>query len=425
MISSLVTQCPHCRTSFRVNHAQLGAAKGAVRCGACLHVFNAPQHMLGDPPPAPQPLRSAAPTPGPLPATATPQPRSMPAIAAESTKPIPPPDTTAPSVAPSPTADDTLWIHDDLNLDGLDLDEELAKLEREEMQLSSEFLSLGKAPKPSERMLGAHSGDNAADPHDEGWAEALLREAAQPKPPATQSDEPLAPPPVAAAKIEPSVEKIDLTALPGSAVDDQAPTESPLIAEPRGPGRREPSIKEEDELHHLSNEPLRLTWETRRRPWGRWLGWGLLNLLAAGGLLAQYATYNFEELARQDQYRPWFEMLCPTLGCMLPSKVDISQIRSSNLMVRAHPEHPQALVVDAIIYNRAPFTQPFPLLEIRFADINNQLLASGRFRPSQYLAGELAGQSEMPPQTPIRISLEILDPGPRAVNYSLNFQSPE
>ena len=318
-----------------------------------------------------------------------------------------------------------MWIHDDLDLDGLDLDEELAKLEREEMQLSSEFLSLGAAPKPAERMLGARLGDGPSDPHDEGWAEALLREAAQPTTPPTAPETAESAPvaePATAGTPEPEVEEIDLNALPGSVVEPQIADEP---NEPDHPQRREPSLQDDDHLLHLSNEPLLLTWETRKRPWGRWIGWGLLNLLAATGLLAQYATYNFAELARQDQYRPWFERLCPTIGCTLPSKVDISQIRSSNLMVRAHPEHPQALVVDAILYNRAAFAQPFPLLEMRFADLNNQLLASGRFRPSQYLAGELAGQSEMPPQTPIRISLEILDPGPRAVNYSLSFQSPE
>ena len=84
-----------------------------------------------------------------------------------------------------------------------------------------------------------------------------------------------------------------------------------------------------------------------------------------------------------------------------------------------------ALVVDAIIYNRASFSQPFPLLELRFADLNGQLLASRRFKPGEYLGGELAGQAEMPPQTPIHVSLEILDPGAKAVNYSLSFHSPE
>ena len=82
-------------------------------------------------------------------------------------------------------------------------------------------------------------------------------------------------------------------------------------------------------------------------------------------------------------------------------------------------------MVDAILYNRAQFAQPFPLLELRFADLNGQLIASSRFRPSEYLSGELAGQDEMPPQTPIHISLEIKDPGAKAVNYSLSFHSPE
>ncbi|MDW3716370.1 MJ0042-type zinc finger domain-containing protein, partial [Pseudomonas sp. 2023EL-01195] len=71
MTESFVTQCPHCQTSFRVSRAQLGAAQGAVRCGACLHVFNAAKQLLGAMPPsepkpttpAPQAPRPAAPPP--------------------------------------------------------------------------------------------------------------------------------------------------------------------------------------------------------------------------------------------------------------------------------------------------------------------------------------------------------------------------
>lgn len=92
-------------------------------------------------------------------------------------------------------------------------------------------------------------------------------------------------------------------------------------------------------------------------------------------------------------------------------------------MVRSHPEFSGALVVDAIIYNRASFSQPFPLLELRFADLNGHLIANRRFKPGEYLGGELAGRTEMPPQVPIHVSLDILDPGPKAVNYSLSFHS--
>ena len=46
MTDSFVTQCPHCQTRFRVNHAQLSVARGVVRCGSCLQVFNAVRQLL-------------------------------------------------------------------------------------------------------------------------------------------------------------------------------------------------------------------------------------------------------------------------------------------------------------------------------------------------------------------------------------------
>ncbi len=227
-----------------------------------------------------------------------------------------------------------------------------------------------------------------------------------------------------AAPPEPEIEHIKLHAerKPFSALRDDD-DETPPVATKKIP-RSEPELRDEH-LFELDDEPLQLAWQQPQKPWGRWIGWGLLNLLGAAALAGQYVMYHFDELARQDQYRPWFEQLCPTIGCQLPSKVDIAQIKSSNLVVRSHPEFSGALVVDAILYNRAAFSQPFPLLEMRFADINGQLLASRRFKPSEYLAGELAGNAEMPPQTPIHISLDILDPGTQAVNYSLSFHSPE
>lgn len=425
MSESHVTQCPNCRTSFRVSQAQLAAAHGVVRCGACLHVFNAAEQLFGP--------RIAAPAPAAAktvsaPATAQPDTRTKP----PATKP----------------ADDTLWIHDDLDLDSLNLDEELARLEEQEQQLSQQFLALEQAPRHAENF-GSRATDEPDDVHDEAWAEALLRDEPvkrerdsfelqpteeQPEP--ITAPEPKAAiefaPPAAPRKQQPIADDLDDSVEPrlGDLDDEQTEPEhqdEDLRTAPEEPKvvRNEPGLREE-RLFELDDEPLQLDWrQPQGTSWGRLFGWGLLNLLVAGGLLAQYAAYNFDELARQDRYRPWFEQLCPNIGCTLPSKVDISQIRSSNLVVRSHPEFSGALIVDAILYNRASFAQPFPLLEMRFADLGGQLVASRRFKPSEYLAGELAGQSEMPPQTPIHISLDILDPGTRAVNYSLSFHSPE
>ena len=37
---ALVTLCPGCGTTFRVNSAQLQACGGEVRCGHCQRIFN-------------------------------------------------------------------------------------------------------------------------------------------------------------------------------------------------------------------------------------------------------------------------------------------------------------------------------------------------------------------------------------------------
>ena len=142
MTQSFVTQCPHCRTSFRVNLTQLGAAHGAVRCGACLQVFNAAQQLReqGQQLPANPAPATPAPAPVPQPSTTPAPPAAHQAV----------PSDTAPT---SQKASDNLWIHDDLDLDNLDLDEELAKLEAQEQQLSKQFLAIDDAPKYAESFL--------------------------------------------------------------------------------------------------------------------------------------------------------------------------------------------------------------------------------------------------------------------------------
>ncbi|CAI8970480.1 conserved hypothetical protein [Pseudomonas sp. IT-196MI5] len=417
MTDSFVTQCPHCQTSFRVSHAQLSVARGVVRCGSCLQVFNAARQLLeqaGKEPPA--------------------------------AKPLPPEQPARPLEASPPRAiSQKQWSATELDLDSLDLDEELARLEQREIQPATE---LGRHRDDS---LSARR-DSAGQDDEEPWSDSLFSESAADR---AQLDKPLESletseptvEPGKASRTEPSLslEPVDLddeqqpphlrlhdpldaplnherlSAADERETDDNLPSIEPLRKRRE---RSEPGVRAEV-LQDLTDDPLQLDWQKRRSPWGRRLLWLLLVLIAAGALAGQYIAYHFDELARQDQYRPWFQQLCPQIGCTVPSKVDIAKIRSSNLVVRSHPEFNGALVVDAIIYNRAPFSQPFPLLELRFADLNGHLIASRRFKPGEYLNGDLEGMAEMPPQTPIHIALDILDPGAKAVNYSLSFHSPE
>ena len=408
MTDSFVTQCPHCQTSFRVNHAQLSVARGVVRCGSCLQVFNAAKQLLEQ-------------------------------AGKEPVAPVVPAVVEAPPPAEPRAISQKQWTAAELDLDSLDLDEELARLEQREIQPTTEFT------RHREDTLSARR-DNAET--EEPWSDSLFSESAADR--AQTEEEDLPEPeqvPNKPSRTEPSlslepVEPEDeatppqlrlhdpldtpvhherLSATASDEHDDDLPSIEPLRKRRE---RSEPGVRT-DVLQDLTDDPLQLDWQQRRSPWGRRLFWLLLIVLGAGALVGQYVAYHFDELARQDQYRPWFQQLCPQIGCTVPSKVDIAKIKSSNLVVRSHPEFNGALVVDAIIYNRAPFSQPFPLLELRFADLNGHLIASRRFKPGEYLSGDLEGMAEMPPQTPIHIALDILDPGAKAVNYSLSFHSPE
>ena len=408
MTDSFVTQCPQCQTSFRVSHAQLSVARGVVRCGSCLQVFNAAKQLLEQ-------------------------------AGKEVIAPVAP----ALVEAPQPRAiSQKQWTASAMDLDSLDLDEELARLEQRDTQPISD--------------PARHREDNLSarrDPveHDEApWSDSLFSESAAERAEAAEAPFTTVPliDPGKPSRTEPSLslEPVDLDEPMQAAplrLDDplDAPTHHerltasddiddtdanlPSIEPLRKRRERSESALRADVLQDLTDDPLQLDWQRRRSPWGRRVLWLLLVLLAAAALAGQYIAYHFDEMARQDQYRPWFQQVCPLIGCNVPSKVDIAKIKSSNLVVRSHPEFNGALVVDAIIYNRAPFSQPFPLLELRFADLNGHLIASRRFKPGEYLSGDLEGLAEMPPQTPIHIALDILDPGAKAVNYSLSFHSPE
>ncbi|KGE68354.1 MULTISPECIES: DUF3426 domain-containing protein [Pseudomonas] len=410
MTDSFVTQCPHCQARFRVNHAQLSVARGVVRCGSCLQVFNAARQLLE------QRDQVSAPEP------------QVPDVPVEVT------------LEPARAISQKQWTAEELDLDNLDLDEELAKLERREIQhtlpMGADRRQPGTDRRQKEESFSASRDTVKAE--EEKWAASLFSEPPEERLHVTEDE----PEPAIQQRTEPSMsfhtddiddepplrstpddDDIDppFTPLTQSA-DDVEPEERP---KPRRKRSRAETSVQDDQLLDLEDDPLHLYAQKRPSGWGRRLIWLLLVLIAAAGLAGQYIAYQFDDLARQDAYRPWFQQLCPTLGCTVPSRVDIAHIKSSNLVVRSHPDFAGALVVDAIIYNRATFSQPFPLLELRFADLNGSLIASRRFKPAEYLSGELAGVSEMPSQTPIHISLDILDPGNKAVNYSLSFHSPE
>jgi len=150
--------------------------------------------------------------------------------------------------------------------------------------------------------------------------------------------------------------------------------------------------------------------------------WTSLSAVATIALFAQFAWLNFDTYSRIEPWRQLYGFVCQTGACTLPSTVDRSKIKTYNLVVRSHPREAGALMVDTIILNTSPAPQPFPELVLTFTDTADKPIARRQFKAHEYLAGELTGQSLMPVEQPIHLSLEILDPGPEALGYSIHIR---
>lgn len=468
-MTSRVTQCPKCQTSFRVTDAQLDIANGAVRCGSCLHIFNATEHWLGE----------TATTNKPEPITATntetqtPLSFDEPDLLAGDDEAIfdelfgdddfddatqteasiePTPDSKSAdndtTHHEAPISDDDLLIDDNSPLfEDEDDSSELhfrdtgqhsvvsdypaadisidSNSTNSDLELSDSFLNLDQwegAPTSSAFQ------DQLEDEPDseEAWAEQLLLEdedePSQPEPEFEEYDDLLSefeqPPPSPDTALDPDL--LDILSEPENQhYQTLAEEEFVLGDEPMIAGERIGDDKHQL-LANIEPEPVEISAEQQASRW-KMIGWGSAIIICLLLLPAQFMYFNFDTLARDPSFRPLITSGCQLFSCTVPELHDISRIKSSNLMVRSHPKVANALVVDAIVTNRAAFKQPFPILELRFSDINNEPVAGRYFSPDEYLSGELSGLTTMPSQQPVHIALEIVDPGQQAVNYQLLF----
>lgn len=369
-MSQLVTRCPHCSTSFHVNEQQLRAARGAVRCGSCLQVFRADENIV---------FTESDPDAG----------RDLEVL----------------------LEDDDFLIHDNIDLGSGDAEpapptmpvEEAATEAAPDTEKIEDEPLIGEAfgeEQWREISTGAptSSSDDDVDAlipdPDDPWANE------SPDPPAPTRTGPWSDEPAGDGMSE-RLQQIETHAAPDD--DDISPR------------------RERDHLiSAIEPAPVEMSWQPKRdRRVPGWL-WTLLALLLLAGLAAQMAYFRFDSLSKQQPWRQLYAAACPTLGCELPPLLDLQAIRTSNLVVRSHPDLAGALVVDAVLLNTAPFAQPFPSLELSFSDLKNQPVAGRRFTPRDYLRGELAGSERMPSGSPVHIAIEIVDPGSEAVNYELH-----
>jgi len=411
--SSLQTQCPNCQTRFRVTEEQLGIAKGKVRCGNCMKVFNAIEHQI-------------IPSGG-----EKPRPPATPAQPAGASSP-------AGSTSGSGVSEEDFVFADNPEEDAAEGPYAGTKLTFSDDELSDSFRSFDERDETDYKDADTDSPDEQVD---ESWAEAILQddEPASRKPSAPQRPEPAPEPepedtspepePRPAPRPELSLEEepvFEQTGTPSSAATGPAKDSDPFddFVDESGFDFDEPE-RPADAFH--ADPPFR---DLRREPVAvdsggsgvRTIVWSVIVLGLIGVLIAQVTWFQFDRLSAIPELRPFYEKGCELAGCELKPLINVEAIQSRKLVVRTDPDNRSQLVVDAVIINRADFEQPFPAIALTFSNLNGDVVAQSLFTPEEYLAGEGRELDAMPTDTPVRIAINIRDPGRDAVNYNILFR---
>jgi len=154
---------------------------------------------------------------------------------------------------------------------------------------------------------------------------------------------------------------------------------------------------------------------------GRRLALGLLIVVfALVGLAGQFIYFRLPTLSQQLAYRPLLQSLCDVLPCQLEVYSKPELVRVEQLLVRAHPSLEESLVVELVLINMASLEQPYPPLILRFDDLSGQQVAARRLTAAEYLPRSLSADGLMPVDKAVSIKLAILDPGDRALSYSVS-----
>lgn len=150
------------------------------------------------------------------------------------------------------------------------------------------------------------------------------------------------------------------------------------------------------------------------------VAWAGINALLLAGLLVQLVHVQREAFAQNPSMRPLVADLCRVVGCTLEPRRAVDRIELVRRNVYAHPNVDDALIIDAKFVNNAPFPQPYPILTVSLGDLRGEPLIRRNFRPREYRP-ELDPNARMAPGSPVRVTLEVRDPGRDARTFELGF----
>lgn len=403
---ALATQCPHCKTTFRVAQDQLKLRSGLVRCGSCKQIFNGIEHLL-----AAETQTTAAPTPplsrnAPHPSvsfkrTLEPQaPADIVAPAIEDTQaqlvqdtiPGPVPDTENLHSEPEPArASDVPDSNEDDPLLGMTLIN-FEQIDDGRIEPSLEPIA-SNPPDAHERLsvdVQKHNTSSTVS-NPEIPAEPKAEDSSL----ADNDTEPNAATEPHLAEDHASSEELSTTDLP-----EASATASEEGSQGRGWARNALfSHNAEEEQHDEAVEPEFVRKARQQAKIKRIQAWvfgigSLLLLLSA----AAEAAYSFRSplAAYFPQTQIYLSMGCKWLHCTieLPTQIDHLTIQSDELQTLA--DNKEVSQLSLLLRNDSGVAQAWPYLELTIIDNSEKAIARRIFKPSDYLDKNIDSKKGFP-----------------------------
>ncbi len=271
--------------------------------------------------------------------------------------------------------------------------------------------------KPLERAPLDRMEDNPLLPLDQGYEETLASEAS--------AENEL-------AEDEATVEELDLSGQDPVSEDASEITPEPEADVAEAPLETPPaSVSVMSEAYASStaipvsdtppppiSEPVLLLPATKEGP-TFWLLMLFLLMLLVGALAQSTYFLRTEIAAYYPPMRPWLEKACHYLTCTveLPRHADLLNIEDSDL--QADPEHDGVLLLVSALYNRAPFPQAYPVLELTLTDTYDKPLLRRTFTPQEYLPSGTDIRAGLAAGSELHSRLPLLVDGAKPAGYRL------
>ena len=120
---------------------------------------------------------------------------------------------------------------------------------------------------------------------------------------------------------------------------------------------------------------------------------------------------------------PTLEQVYSRIGIEVFAPVDLNQFNLLDLRALAEPasEEQGWLIIETRVQNRGPKVQPYPHIFVRLEDRWEDTVAGRYFSPEEYAVSTVTDFSRMNVGTTIDAQFIIMDPGPSATGFELEF----